>query len=263
MLEKIIKKTRIFGSALLLATAISCGESDYDVYEPIINSVNYNSYSSENSINHWFVTGEDINVYVGLNEGVDSIYIDAERRFRDNTVKERYDMVKDLENNYSGVIPKFDDGGVLKFKVVVNQGKRYENSSSIEEAIFIGEKDAHDFIKNWLDGRSTEFCNILYGRNEKINCDGITLETDFNLKKIEDFLSCKDTMAIIEYVGENDYYGFSLDERGCLTNNRIAHRYIYNLLYPGYYWGELSINEVTNKQNLENYVATFYSGLLY
>src|SRR3989344_9128428 len=96
MLEKIIKKTLSYGSALLLALSISCDESDTKFYNPIINNVNYTSNSYENSLNHWFITREDINVYVSLNENVDSAYIDAERIFRNNNLRESYNLTKDV-----------------------------------------------------------------------------------------------------------------------------------------------------------------------
>ena len=257
MLEKIIKKTLSYGGALLLGLTFSCDESDTKSYKPIINNVSYTSNSHENSLNHWFVSGEDINVYVSLNENIDSAYIDAERIFRNNSVRESYNMSRDVYG-FRGTIPKFDDGGVLRFKVVVYQGKRIESSSTKEEGVFISEGDAHGIIKNWLDSRSTEFCITGYNQNEIIDYGLIILNADFNLKNIECFTLTKD--AIIEYVGENDVYEFSLDERVYLNNNGIGNRYIYNLLVPGVYWGQIQ-NEVTNKQDLENYVSNFYYGL--
>ena len=257
MLEKIIKKTLNYGSALLLALSISCSESDTKSYNPIINNVSYNSNSYDNSLNHWFVTGEDINVYVSLNENIDSAYIDAERIFRNNIVKENYNMSRDVYG-FNGIIPKFDDGGVLRLKVVVNQGERIESSSTKEEAVFISESDAHATIKNWLDSRNTEFCITGYNQNEIIDYGSIVLDADFNLKNIECFTLTKD--AIIEYVGENDVYEFSLDEVVYLNNNDISNKYIYSLFIPGVYWGQIP-NEVTNKQDLENYITNFYYGL--
>jgi len=257
MLEKIIKKTLSYGSALLLALTFSCDEGDTKSYNPIINNVSYTSNSHENSLNHWFVTNEDINVYVSLNENIDSAYIDAEKIFRNNSVRESYNLSRDV-SGFRGTIPKFDDGGVLRFKIVVYQGKRIESSSTKEEAVFISEGDAHSTIKNWLDSRNTEFCITGYNQNEIIDYGSIALYADFNLKNIECFTLSND--AIIEYVGENDVYEFSLDEIVYLNNNGISNRYIYNLLVPGVYWGQIP-NEVTNKQDLENYVSNFYYGL--
>lgn len=258
MLENIVKRTKIFGGALLLAAAISCGESHVDKKDPIINSVSYISNSRENSLNYWFVTGEDINVYVGLDGVVDSVNIDAERRFRDSNVRETYEMVKGLGNNYSGVIPAFDDAGILSFKVIVNQGERVESSSIKEEVIFISENDAHDIVINFCNKRNEfwDYCN--YNINEILDYGAVVLNADFNLKKVEGFILSNE--AIIEYVGENDLYESSLDERDYLNSNNINNRYIYNLLYPDYPLSDW-FNQLTNKQDLENYVSNFYYSL--
>lgn len=261
MLENLIKKTLSYGSALLLAASINCGESNYETYDPIINNVSYTSNSAENSLNHWFVTGEDIDVYATMNEPVDSAYINAERRFRGDVIKESYKMLKENGNVYHGIIPGFDDGGVLWFRVVVNQGDRIDSSRSKEEPVFIGENDAHNVVKNFCNERNTEFFdNCDYVENEKINYGDMVLTPDFNFNKVEGFILYEN--AIIEYVGEKDIYEFSLDEEDYLISKRIKNRYIYNLSHPDYPWN-FYLNEITNKQDIENYVSNFYYGLLY
>src|SRR3989344_2067285 len=80
-LENKVKKLMKFGGALLLTFNLYCGKSNNEVNKnnPLINNVYYESNSFNNSLNRFFVTGEDITVYAELNTEADSVHINAKR----------------------------------------------------------------------------------------------------------------------------------------------------------------------------------------
>lgn len=252
------KKALIYGSTLFLALSIACGESGDNSWKSLINGVSYSSNSYENSENHWFVTGEDINVAVSLEETVDRAYVNIERRFRDNLVEEQYDMDKGAGNNYNVVIPAFDDGGILWFRVVVRQGDRTESASSITEPIYVSEDDFHTIVKGFCDERNQFWDNCRYNIDEILDVNGRTFYADVNLKKVE--ANPLVNNALVEYGGGDDISDYFLDEDLFLNDNNVNHKYIYPLMIPNLPWNA-SENEITNKQDILNYFSGFYYGL--
>ncbi len=258
MLEDKIKKLMKFGGALLLTFNIYCGKSSNKTEQnnPLISNVYYESNSFNNSSNHFFITGEDITVYAELNEDADSVYINAERE-TNSIINESYNMNKDITGIYKGTIPNFDDAGVLEFKVIANKGDRTESSYNNAENIFISESDARAIIKNFCDGRNTLLIeNCYYNENESKDI-GRVFEFDANFKKAEGFILPDD--AIFEYVGENDLLIDAEDEETFLLNAGKNFMYVYPMLYNSPY--PLPYNELTRKQDLNNYISNFYFGL--
>ena len=260
-LEEKIRKLMKFGGVLLLAFNIYCNNngsnSEDESDSTLINNVYYESNSFNNSLNHFFITGEDITVYAELNEDADSIYIEAEREVNNSIINENYNMDKDITGIYKGTIPKYDDAGVLEFKVIANKGERTESSYDNAENIFISESDAHAIIRSFCDGRNTIlFENCYYNENESKDI-GRIFEFDANFKKAEGFILPED--AIFEYVGENDLLIDAESEETFLLNAGKNFLYVYPMLYNSPY--PLPYNELTRKQDLNNYISNFYYGL--
>jgi len=258
-LEDRVKKLMKFGSVLLLAFNIYCSESNKEVNKnnPLINNVYYESNSFNNSLNHFFVTGEDITVYVSLNEDVDSAHINAKREVNNGIINDNYNMNKDITGVYKGTIPKFDDAGVLEFKVIANKGDKTESSYNNAENIFISENDAHAIVRNFCNARNTVlFENCYYNENERKDI-GREFEFDANFKKAEGFILPDD--AIFEYAGENDLLINAEDEETFLLNAGKNFMYVYPMKYNSQY--PLPYNKLTTKQGLTNYISNFYYGL--
>ena len=166
-------------------------------------------------------------------------------------------MNKDITGIYKGAIPKFDDAGVLEFKVIANKGERTESSYNNAENIFISENDAHAIIRSFCDSRNTIlFENCYYNENESKDI-GRVFEYDANFKKAEGLILPED--AIFEYVGENDLLIDAEDEEAFLLNAGKNFMYIYPMLYNSPY--PLPYNELTTKQGLTNYISNFYYSL--
>ena len=89
-LEEKIRKLMKFGGVLLLAFNIYCNNngsnSEDESDSTLINNVYYESNSFNNSLNHFFVTGEDITVYAELNEDADSVYISTKREVNNGII---------------------------------------------------------------------------------------------------------------------------------------------------------------------------------
>ena len=258
-LENKVKKLMKFGGALLLTFNLYCGKSNNEVNKnnPLINNVYYESNSFNNSLNRFFVTGEDITVYASLNEDADSAHISAKREVNNNLINENYDMNKDITGIYKGAIPKFDDAGVLEFKVIANKGKRTESSYNNAENIFISENDAHAIIRSFCDSKNTVlFENCYYNENESKDI-GRIFEYDANFKKAEGLILSED--AIFEYVGENDLLIDAESEETFLLNAGKNFMYVYPMKYNSPY--PLPYNELTTKQGLTNYISNFYYSL--
>ena len=162
------------------------------------------------------------------------------------------------EKSYTYKLNEFSDASILCFRIKVDRNGNSDYSNRTCEPIFISEKDAFDITKAWLDSRNTIFIdNTKYNENERINYDNLSIEADFNLKKVEGIQLGYD--AIIEYVGENDKYMDAIFEEEKLNEYGIINKYVQ----PFYYLvGSFPTpNDLTTKQDLKNKVSDFYYSL--
>ena len=256
MLKNIKLAGCMLAAILSGSVSLKCA-SDYD---PLTTEISYSSYSSRNSINKVFVTGEEIDVFVGLADNADRVYVEEERQNRDGIITNSYEMNNIGNKAYAYKLNEFNDASILCFRIKADRNGESSYSNKTCEPILTSKKDAFNITKNWLDSLNPTVWDKLvadYNINERIDYSNFSIEADFNLKKAGGIIL--NDYAIIEYVGENDEYIISSFEEEKLNEHGITNIYIN----PFYYLVESfpTPDDLTTKQDLENMVSDFYYSL--
>jgi len=266
MIKNLFNKIKYKAFVPILTLSLFANIACYNEEEPekpFISEFSYSSQSSRNSVNKIFVTGENIDVLVKLNENADLVYLIEEREFENANSTYINKMEEISDNTYTYSIPSFYKPGILYLQAKIEQGENTISSEVYKEPIFMDENMAHNIIKLWLDNKIPAN-SVDYEENYTIGkYPNREVKVDFYLKESSTKLR---TDGIIQYVGENDSFYYASEEKEYLTSAKYENIYIYPydpLPYYSTYPDDFTFEHLTTKSDLETSISKFYDLLDY